>query len=271
MLKIGTCQMTSGSDRKSNMRIADKLVREAASKGCQLVSLPEMFALMPRDAREALANSEEFGAGPIQDQMSSLAKELGIWLVGGSIPLKSEDPSKVFNSCLVYDNNGNLVARYDKIHLFIYAGTKEKHDEAKLYLAGKNPVSFLFPLEDGKKVKVGLGICYDLRFPEQFRNYDADLLILPSAFTVPTGQAHWEVLLRARAIENLCYVAAPAQTGTNAEGRSFYGHTLAIDGWGTVLDCMSKPETGFIESTVDLDFLSRIREELPALQNRVPL
>ncbi len=182
--------------------------------------------------------------------------------------MKSADPTKVYNSCLVYDSEGEAVARYDKIHLFVYSGAEEHHDEADTYLAGDKAVSFPFPLQDGSSLRIGLGICYDLRFPEQFRDYGADLIVLPSAFTVKTGEAHWEVLLRARAIENLCYVAAPAQAGTNPQGRSFYGHSMFIDGWGTVKQSLGPTETGVVEGNLDPEFLRHIRTILPALNNR---
>ncbi len=261
--------MTSGIDVKANLDTAEQLIKKAAKEGCNLVALPEMFAIMPRGAREALEHAEKFQNGFIQQKMSHLARTLGIWIAAGSIPLKSPVQNRVYNTCIVYDHFGTVACRYDKIHLFSFDNKVESHDEASIYLPGKKPAEFILPLDSGINVRVGLGICYDLRFPELFRSYDnPDLLIIPAAFTATTGKAHWKVLLRARAIENLCYVCAPAQGGQNPQGRIFYGHSMAVDCWGQVQAVMGPNETGLSISSLETAYIRKVRSILPATRNK---
>lgn len=269
MLNIATCQMTSGDDVWANMTIAESLVRSAAKNGSELVLLPEMFPIITEDRRQLLAVAENFGDGPIQQQISSLAKNLGLWICAGSLPLRAEN-DHITNSCLVYDPYGQVAARYDKIHLFSYESKTEKYNEAEIYKAGKRPCSFSLPLQNGTTLKVGLAICYDLRFPELFRSLgEQDLYLLPAAFTKTTGKAHWEILLRARAIENLAYVCASAQAGISSSGRGFWGHSMSIDPWGNVIEQLNENETGILYTTLDTRLINQVRTSLPALNHRV--
>lgn len=269
MLRIATCQMTSGADVKENLKTASNLVRQAALKGAELAILPEMFPCLGMSREQIFEVAEDYEDGLIQETMADLAKQNGITIVAGSIPLKSNDPQRVFNSSVVYDSFGGTVVRYDKIHLFSYKHQHEEHDESSIYVAGRRPTHFLLPLGNGTVIKVGLAICYDLRFPNLFRQMDTpDLIVLPSAFTVNTGSAHWELLLRARAVENLCYVAAAGQAGTNSAGRSFWGHSMVVDPWGKVQTSLSQAETGIGLATLDPVLLSQVRATLPALLNR---
>lgn len=270
MLRIATCQMTSGPDAAANVLTAEALIRRAAKEGANLAALPEMFSVMSNNKKEILQTAETFGDGPIQRVMSNLAKSLGMWIVAGSIPLKTKDKDHVTNTCLVYDAFGQLAARYDKIHLFSYEGIHERYDESELYAPGHKPVSFTLPLENGTDVKIGLAICYDLRFPLLFRvQKEVDCFVMPSAFTTTTGKAHWEVLIRARAIENLSYVCAPAQAGRSSCGRAFWGHSLVADPWGNVIASLNGHETGVCFADVDPAFLRQVRASLPALNHRV--
>lgn len=270
MLRIATCQMTSGPDTAANLQTAEMLIRRAAREGANLVVLPELFSLVTGSSEEVLKNAETYQDGPIQSVMSALARSLGIWIAAGTLPLKSPEPNHVTNSLLVYDAFGQEAARYDKVHLFSYEGTNERYDESELYTPGHKPVSFTIPLDNGTDVRVGLAVCYDLRFPQLFRlQSGVDCFLLPAAFTTTTGKAHWEVLLRARAIENLSYVFASAQAGRCSCGRAFWGHSTAVDPWGTVIGQLNGHETGVLCSTVDTLFLRRVRESLPALNHRV--
>ncbi len=268
MITISTCQMTSSTDVGKNLKLAETLIKHSAKADCDIVCLPEMFACLPSVSQNLLDVAEDYQNGLIQERMASLAKKCGIWIVAGTIPLKSENPERVYNTCLVYDRNGEEAARYDKIHLFSLITKGEKHDESEIFLPGNKPVQFTFQQDDGEQLKVGLAVCYDLRFPELFRCYDADLLIIPSAFTVKTGKAHWQALLQARAIENQCYVTAPAQAGTNNVGRSCYGNAMTINGWGKILARMGGKDTGFITAALRTGKLEKIREKLPALKNK---
>lgn len=270
MLKIATCQMTSGSNLYENLEEAERLIKRAAKSGCNLVCLPESFSLMPRGRQDVLASAEKMGEGLVQEKISSLAKNLGLWIVAGSIALFSEEKDHVTNTCLVYDPFGELACRYDKIHLFCYHNEQERYDESSLYSRGKDPMSFVLPLDNGTDIKVGLAICYDLRFPGLFRHLNTpDLIVIPSAFTATTGRAHWETLIRARAIENLCYVCAPAQAGITSDGRAFWGHSISVDCWSKVLGEMGASESGLIITELDPRFIEQVRDNLPALDNRV--
>ena len=260
---VAAVQMNSGDDWRANLARAEQQVEAAAEAGARLVALPEFFPLLGRQRSDRLALAEEEGQGPLQAALAALAARTGIWLVAGSLPLKSRVKDKTTNSCLVYGPDGRQVARYDKIHLFGFQQGEEQYNESESFVAGSQPVSLDTPFG-----RVGLGICYDLRFPELFRALgEIDLLVLPAAFTVPTGQAHWELLLRARAVENQCYVLAPAQVGQHADGRKTWGHTLLVDPWGEVLSCLPEGE-GWILGEMKMQRLQEVRGQLPALQHR---
>ncbi|SFX00385.1 carbon-nitrogen hydrolase family protein [Marinospirillum alkaliphilum] len=260
---LAAVQMTSSEDWAHNRDTAARLLAEAAGSGAELVALPEFFPLLHRDEQAKFALAEQDGQGPMQDFLAEQAQRLGIWLVGGSVPLKSPFPDRLTNTCLVYGPDGGRVARYDKIHLFGFQRGEERYNEASSFVPGDQPVTFDTPFG-----RVGLGICYDLRFPELFRQLDSvDLLVLPSAFTVPTGRAHWELLLRARAVENLCYLLAPAQAGEHASGRRTWGHSMLVDPWGEVLACLPEGE-GVITGMFSSQRLAELRQQLPALEHR---
>lgn len=261
--KVAAIQMNSAADWVNNRDTAEKLIAQAVDQGAELVALPEYFPIISADKTARFALAEADGCGAMQDFLAEQAQKHGIWLVGGSLPLKSYVADKLTNSCLVYAPNGARVARYDKVHLFSFQKGEERYDESATQIAGNQPVSFDTPFG-----RIGLGICYDLRFPELFRKLDAiDLLILPAAFTVPTGQAHWELLLRARAVENLCYVLAPAQVGLHENSRKTYGHSMLIDPWGEVLACLPEGE-GVVMGELQAARLQEVRLQLPALAHR---
>jgi nitrilase len=262
--RAAAIQMVSTPDVKENLDQAAALIAQAAAQGAALAALPEYFCLMGRRDTDKLAIMENFGAGPIQDFLAGTARRHGIWLVGGSMPLACPDPGRVFNTTLVYDPQGVLQARYDKIHLFSFKRETEAYDESVAIRPGGTVHTFQAPCGP-----VGLSICYDLRFPELYRELgQVNLILVPSAFTYTTGQAHWEILLRARAIENQCYVLAPAQGGRHPSGRRTWGHTMLIDPWGRVVECL--PENpGVIAGTIAPDQLAEVRASLPALRHRV--
>ena len=215
-MHLAAIQMVSTPDVATNLATAARLLQQAADQGAELAALPEYFCLMGHSDRDKLAHAEAPGHGPLQTFLREQALRHDLWLVGGTLPLQSADPARVSNSTLVFNPQGEPVARYDKIHLFAFDNGREAYDESAALLPGNTPVAFTLPSRDGHTWRVGLSICYDLRFPELFRALAADLLLVPSAFTHTTGQAHWEVLLRARAIENLAYAAAPAQGGSTS-------------------------------------------------------
>ncbi len=260
--------MTSGSDVTQNLEDAKNLIKKAALNGAQLAVLPELFPISSTDKEELLAIAEDGGNGPIQNEVRKWAKNFGI-TIAGSFPLKSEEPGLIYNSCLVIDRFGNQLARYDKIHLFEYSTDHEQYKESNLYKAGKEPVHFILPLDNGVDVNVGLAVCYDLRFPELFRNLDTpDLIVLPAAFTSTTGKAHWDILVRARAIENLCYFAAAGQAGINDRGRRCWGHSCVINPWGQTLSELGEEETRICYGTLDTNFITQVRTSLPAVKQR---
>ena len=280
-MKIAAVQMISGPDVRPNLDTASRRIAEAVRAGARLVALPEYFPLIGatdearRAAREApgtgpiqdfLQAREREGRGPIQDFLAETARAHGIWLVGGSIPLMpatTRDPDKLLNSCLVFDDGGRQVARYDKIHLFNFRKGDEHYDEAATIEAGDRVVAFDTPFG-----RIGLAICYDLRFPELFRALGTvDLLVIPAAFTDTTGRAHWETLLRARAVENQCYVLASAQGGQHPTGRMTHGNSMIIDPWGDVLARLDKGE-GVVVAELDAGRIAAVRASLPALQHR---
>jgi deaminated glutathione amidase len=262
--RVGLVQMVSTPSVAENLDAAGKLVAQAAGQGAKLVALPEYFCILGARDTDKVAARERDGSGPIQEFLSGTAKRLGVWIVGGSVPLECPDPGKVRNSCLVYDAEGRRVARYDKIHLFGLELGAERFDEAKTIEAGSTPCAIESPFG-----RVALSVCYDVRFPELYRTLaPMDIILVPSAFTATTGAAHWETLLRARAIENLAWVLAPAQGGTHPNGRRTHGHSMVVDPWGKVVaERASGP--GVVVADVDPAFQEKMRRGLPALTHRV--
>jgi predicted amidohydrolase len=264
-MKIAALQTVSTPDVGRNLAAAARLVAEAAQQGAQLVSLPEYFCLMGRRDTDKLDHAEVPGSGPIQSFLSQQAKQHGLWLIGGTLPLRCGTPERARNACCVYAPDGALAARYDKIHLFRFETERESYDEARVLEAGSEPVT----LKAGV-LRVGLSVCYDLRFPELYRALctpPCDLLNVPAAFTYTTGRAHWELLLRARAVENQCYVLAAAQGGTHENGRRTWGHSMVVDPWGEVLAVQPEGE-GVVIAEIDPAKLAAVRRQLPALQHR---
>jgi predicted amidohydrolase len=267
MSRAAIIQMTSSTSVSDNLIAAYDLLRQAAAAGAMLAVLPENFVLMGQHERDKFAVAEQFGAGPVQTWLANTARELKLWIVAGTIPLKLPHESRVAAACLVINSQGECVARYDKMHLFdvdVDDATGSYRESATL-APGNEPVVVDTPLG-----RLGLAICYDVRFPELFRMLSAkgaQLLTLPAAFTVPTGKAHWEILLRARAIENLSFLLAPAQTGLHANGRETYGHSMIIDPWGEVLAVRSA-EPGFVIADIDLERQATLRRRFPALSHR---
>ncbi len=263
MSRIAAVQMASGPNVEGNLNEARRLIEIAVERGAQLVALPEYFAIMGMRDGDKVAAREEQGKGPIQAFLSNTAKKHGIWLVGGSVPMVSSIPTKVRNSCLVFDDQGRLAARYDKIHLFGFKMGEERYSEELTIEPGSEVVTVDTPLG-----RLGLSICYDLRFPELYRAMkDVDIILVPSAFTETTGKAHWETLIRARAIENLAYVLAPAQGGYHMNGRETHGDSMIVDPWGVVIDRLARG-SGVVTGGVNLEHLRRLRQSLPALQHR---
>jgi len=264
-MKIAALQMVSTPDVDRNLAAAGRLIAQAADQGVRLAALPEYFCLMGRSDRDKLAVAERAGDGPIQNFLSDAARRHGLWLVGGTLPMATDQPDRVRNSCCVYGPDGAQVARYDKLHLFAFDNGRERYDEGRVLDAGTLPVAF-----EAEGLRVGLSICYDLRFPELYRALmrpACDLLLVPSAFTYPTGQAHWELLLRARAVENQCHVLAPAQGGLHENGRRTWGHSLVVDPWGQLLACQPEGEA-VVAAELDLARQAEVRRQLPALDHR---
>jgi nitrilase len=263
MTQVAAVQMVSTPDVGHNMASARRLLDEAAGAGAQLVTLPEYWPIMGMRDTDKVAHAEQPGAGPIQDFMAQMALRHGIWLVGGTLPLASGEPGRVLNTTLVYDPAGRQVARYDKIHLFGFTKGDEAYDEARTIVPGRSVASVEAPFG-----RVGLSVCYDLRFPELYRALgECALIVVPAAFTHTTGRAHWEVLLRARAIENQCYVLASAQGGLHANGRRTYGHSMLVDPWGEVKAVLAEGE-GVVAGELDAAFAAGVRDSLPALRHR---
>ena len=267
-MKIAALQTVSATSVAANLDTAATLLAEAARAGAELAVLPEYFCLMGNKDTDKLAVRESFGAGPVQDFLARQARALGLWIVGGTMPLMADDEAHVRNSSLAFSPQGGCVARYDKIHLFRFDNGREQYDESRVIEAGRAPQSFVLPSRDGHAWKVGLTVCYDLRFPELYRALAADLLLVPSAFTHTTGEAHWELLLRARAVENLAYVCAPAQGGRHENGRRTWGHSMVVDPWGAVL-AQREEGAGVVLAEITADRLAQVRTQLPALTHRV--
>jgi deaminated glutathione amidase len=275
-MKVAAIQMVSGQDAAVNLALALALIAQAADAGAELVGLPEYFCMIGARDGDKLAIQEPMGSGRLQDALALAAKQHGIWLAGGTLPITAPPLSasagtpsgRVFNTTLVWNPLGERVARYDKVHLFAFDNGRESYDEARVLQAGTAPSTFALPSRDGHTWRVGLSICYDMRFPEFFRDLKADLIMTPSAFTHTTGQAHWEVLLRARAIENLAFVLAPAQGGLHPSGRRTWGQSLAIDPWGRVL-AQQAEGAGVVLADLSFETITQVRQQLPALQHRV--
>ena len=270
-MKVAAIQMVSTGQVEDNLQQAHSLLQQAAEQGAELAVLPEYFCLIGQHDADKLAIQEPFGSGPIQQFLSGTAKALGLWLVGGTLPLTGAGDNKVFNSSLAFNPQGVCVARYDKIHLFRFDNGRESYDESRVLDRGETPTRFALPSKDGHTWQVGMSVCYDLRFAELYRSYateGVDLLLVPAAFTHTTGRAHWEVLLRARAIENLAYVAAAAQGGVHPNGRQTWGQSLLINPWGQVLAEQAQGP-GVIISELDAVAMQQWRSQLPALQHRV--
>jgi nitrilase len=271
--------MVSTPNVDENLATARRLIAQAAQAGAELVALPEYFCLMGLREGDKLRIAEDLADDalsstntPIQTTLAQAAREHGVWVIGGTLPLRSPKADRVYNSLMVYDPQGKQAARYDKIHLFCFDDGERRYDEAATLTPGDTPVAFTATDRAGQAWRVGLGICYDLRFPELFRQLTrtepCDLIVLPAAFTHTTGQAHWELLLRTRAVENLCHVLAPAQGGTHASGRRTFGHSIAIDPWGQVLAVQPEGE-GVVLASLDRERQATLRSQLPALTHRV--
>ena len=261
--RFAALQMVSGPEVAANLEAAGRLIAAAAAAGARLAALPENFYIIGRHESDKVQAREADGRGPIQDFLAATAREQRIWIVGGTAPLSCDDPARIRSACLVYDDTGKRVARYDKMHLFRFEGRDERHDESRTLQAGERAVAVATPFG-----RLALSVCYDVRFPELYRSLgEFDAMFVPSAFTVPTGAAHWETLLRARAIENQAYVVAPAQGGLHPTGRRTYGHSMIVDPWGEVLGVRAEGE-GIVLADIDLERLRAVRGELPANLNR---
>jgi nitrilase len=259
--------MTSSHVVEDNLAAAGQLLREAKDRGAEVACLPENFSFIGLKDADKLQIAEADGAGPVQDFLSKTARRLSLWILGGSTPLTGDSDRRVVNASLLYDGNGKRVARYDKIHLFdvTVPGRNERYLESKHVTPGESVV-----VADTPVGRLGMSVCYDMRFPELYRalvSRGAEWLAMPAAFTVPTGLAHWETLLRARAIENLCYVVAPAQAGTHTSGRETYGDTMIVDYWGNVLSRLAQG-AGVITAEFDPALQAETRARFPALENR---
>lgn len=262
-MKVAAIQMISSADMTHNIARAAQLLQDAKQRGAELILMPEYWPLMGMQDTDKIAAAEANGTGKMQSFMAEQAKQLGVWLIGGTVPLVSDEPDKVLNTTLVFDPSGRQIARYDKIHLFGFTKGDESYQESKTITPGKQVVSF-----EAGFGRVGLSVCYDLRFPEMYRAMGScALIVVPAAFTYTTGQAHWEILLRARAIENQCYVLASAQGGVHQNGRRTWGHSMLIDPWGKIIEVLPEGE-GVIAGEIDLHALDVIRTSLPALKHR---
>ena len=263
-MRVAAIQTIAGGDVAENLAQAALLVRAAAADGAQLIVLPEYFGILGAHATDKLAAKERDGAGPQQDFLARMAREHSVTIVGGSVPIASADPARVRSACLVYGPEGTRLARYDKIHLFRFTSGAEDYDETRTIQPGNAVVAF-----DAPCGRVGLSICYDVRFPELYRALgNCALLLVPAAFTATTGAAHWELLLRTRAVENQCYVLAAAQGGLHPNGRRTWGHSMLVDPWG-VIAAMKEEAPGMVLGAVDPARIAEVRTQLPALTHRV--
>ena len=261
--RMAAIQMVSGPRVADNLAVADALIADAVAQGAQLVVLPEYFPVIGAVDADRVNAREDFGRGPIQAWLVATAQKYGIWIFAGSIPLTATVADKMRNSSLAYNPAGECVARYDKVHLFGFRKGDESYDEAAFIEAGNQPVAVDTPFG-----RVALSICYDLRFPELYRALaPVDLILMPAAFTDTTGRAHWEILLRARAIENQCYLLAVGQGGRHESGRTTHGNSMIVDPWGEILDRKMKGP-GIVIADLDHARIAEIRESLPALAHR---
>jgi nitrilase len=267
MTKAAVIQMTSATDVQRNLATASALLKQAAESGAMLAVLPENFALMGKHETDKYAIAETYGSGAIQSWLSTISRELGMWIVAGTMPIKVPGETRVAAAALIFNSHGECIARYDKMHLFDVDvnDAQGSYRESATMVYGATPLCIDTPIG-----KLGMAICYDMRFPELFRALSlqgAQVFAIPAAFTVPTGRAHWQVLLRARAIENLSYVLAAAQCGTHENGRETYGHSMLIDPWGEVLGCR-EDGPGVVIAEIDLQHESAVRQRFPALTQR---
>ena len=263
MFRVAAIQMASGPHVAANLQEAARLIELAAATGARIVALPEYFGIMGMKDTDKVAARERDGDGPMQAFLAEQARRYKVWIVGGSVPLEAGVPGKVRNACLVYDASGERVARYDKIHLFGFEMGQERYTEERTIEPGDRVC-----VVDSPFGKLGISVCYDLRFPELYRAMgEVDLILVPSAFTETTGKAHWDTLIRARAIENLAYVIAPAQGGYHVNGRETHGHTMIVDPWGVVLDRLPRG-SGVVVAGVNPTYQAKIRRSLPALTHK---
>ena len=266
MQKTAIIQMNSSSKVDDNLKLAEQLLIEASENQAQLAVLPENFSQMPLTEKQRLDAAETAGSGPIQGFLSDLSRRLGLWVIAGTISIRTENGNKVYSSCLTYDNNGKCQSRYDKQHLFdVDLANGESYRESSYIEHGQQ-----LKVVDTPVGRIGLSICYDLRFPEYYRLLSLEqvqILTVPAAFTYTTGQAHWLALLKARAIENQCYVLAPGQTGTHDNGRRTYGHSVAYDPWGKQIAVLEQGN-GLIYANIDLNYLNDVRAQIPCLNHR---
>lgn len=262
-MKVAAVQMVSTPAVEENFAVARRLIGDAAKQGAQLVLLPEYWPIMGMTESDKIAHAESLDDGPIQQFMADIAREHSIWLIGGTLPMIAPEADKALNTMMVYNPQGEHVVRYDKIHLFSFTKGEESYDEARTIVHGTKVATFDAPIG-----KVGLSVCYDLRFPELYRAMgECSLIVMPAAFTYTTGRAHWEILLRARAIENQCYVLAAAQGGVHPNGRRTWGHSMLIDPWGDIKALLPEGE-GVVIGDVEAAHVQRVRESLPALKHR---
>ncbi|MCD6041517.1 MAG: acyltransferase [Burkholderiales bacterium] len=256
--RVAAIQMVSGPELAPNLAAAQRLIAAAAAAGARLAALPENFYCIGRTERDKVALREGDGDGPIQDFLAGASKKHNLWILAGTVPISCDDETRIRSASLLYDDRGQRVARYDKMHLFRFQGGAENYDESRTLQAGTGPVA-----ADTTLGRLALSVCYDVRFPELYRGLGAfDVMFVPSAFTVPTGAAHWETLLRARAIENRAYVVAPAQGGTHPGGRRTWGHSMIVDPWGEILACRADEGEGVVLAEVDPERIRDVRRRL---------
>lgn len=267
MTKMAAVQMCSSHSVDENLKVAGQLIAEAAGKNAKLIVLPEMFAIMGLHEKDKIACKETWGCGKIQSFLSEQAQQHQVWIVGGTIPIACHNQNKVAASSLVFDEGGHCVARYDKMHLFdVTLSDGETYRESNTIESGKEVVVVETPFG-----KLGLAVCYDVRFPELFRsllNKGAEIIVLPSAFTVPTGEAHWELLVRSRAVENFCYVIGACQGGAHTNGRKTYGHSLIVAPWGNIVAEIPSAEPGIVAADIDLQKLYQCRQAIPIVAHQ---
>lgn len=270
-MKVAVLQMVSTPDVAENLACAQEIVAQAAAQGAELLVLPEYFCGMGFKDTDKLSWAEALGAGPIQDALAGWAMKYAVWLVGGTVPIHTQSPSLVRNTCMLFSPQGVRTAYYDKIHLFRFANDKENYDESLVIEPGQLPVTAQVIDRSGHVWTLGFSVCYDLRFPELYRHLAAqgvDILLAPAAFTHTTGKAHWELLLRARAVENQCWMLAAAQGGQHVNGRLTWGHSMVVDPWGQVVTQQIADGSGISYALLDAAFLQQVRTRLPALEHR---